>query len=217
VDAWRADVRAAVSLNWVYVMRGFDFSHLTGLLALSLPLGALLTVMVIALRKIHSRHRGDLAIAASGRYGMPIETAARTAEAAAAVAPAVRPGEPLTGEALAGEIGRAEKAGQEVRLPELYLAQARELIVSGRLPQASQLLTQCVRLSAKLDQRYVQANARLEIGDLSRANGDLTSACEHWQMARSLFHELKKLSEFDTADKRMRQSGCPTDWVLNDF
>ena len=68
-----------------------------------------------------------------------------------------------------------------------------------------------------MKQPGTEAMARLELGDLARACGDLTTACEHWQMARALFTDLKRPAETVAAEKRMESAGCPTDWVLNQF
>ena len=48
-------------------------------------------------------------------------------------------------------------------------------------------------------------------------SGDLTTACEHWQIARALFHELKQGRDHAAVETRMLRNGCPTDWVLTDF
>ena len=52
---------------------------------------------------------------------------------------------------------------------------------------------------------------------MARKSGDLTTACEHWQIARGLYVELKKEGELEQVEARMHDNGCPTDWVLNDF
>ena len=74
-----------------------------------------------------------------------------------------------------------------------------------------------MRLASKLKQPVIEAAARLELGDLARASGDLTTACEHWQMARTLFTTLRRTSDALTAEKRMERARCPSDWVLNQF
>ena len=51
----------------------------------------------------------------------------------------------------------------------------------------------------------------------ARAAGDLTTACEHWQIARSLFEEGSQKAKAENVEARMKRFGCPTDWVLNDF
>ncbi|WP_246317089.1 hypothetical protein [Hyphomicrobium methylovorum] len=61
------------------------------------------------------------------------------------------------------------------------------------------------------------AIARVELGDAAKASGDLTGACEQWQIARAVFLADGQMQEHAHIDKRMRENGCPTDWVLNDF
>jgi hypothetical protein len=55
------------------------------------------------------------------------------------------------------------------------------------------------------------------LGDLAHKDGDLTTACEHWQIARALFVELKQDGAHESVEVRMLRNGCPTDWVLTDF
>jgi hypothetical protein len=59
--------------------------------------------------------------------------------------------------------------------------------------------------------------ARLALGEAAHLAGDLTSACEQWQMARTAFLEGGDTEQHDRIEKRMRENGCPTDWVLTDF
>ncbi len=113
--------------------------------------------------------------------------------------------------------GAENREGAEAELSGLYLALARDRLADHRSDEAGELLRKSIRLAAKLGQKQTHAGARLELGDLVREQGDLTTACEHWQIARGLFHELKRAGELAAAEKRMRQNGCPTDWVLNDF
>jgi hypothetical protein len=61
------------------------------------------------------------------------------------------------------------------------------------------------------------AAARLQLAEAAYSAGDLTSACEQWQMARGAFLEDGQMDEHARIDRRMRDNGCPTDWVLTDF
>jgi hypothetical protein len=78
-------------------------------------------------------------------------------------------------------------------------------------------LRKSIRGAAGAELKETHARARLALGDLAHESGDLTTACEHWQIARALFHELKQSREHDAAEQRMLRNGCPTDWVLTDF
>ncbi len=63
----------------------------------------------------------------------------------------------------------------------------------------------------------VQAAARLQLGDLAEDAGDMTTACEHWQIARDLFDKSENIVAREIAEEKMLSNGCPTDWVLNEF
>jgi len=114
-------------------------------------------------------------------------------------------------------IENAERAGDHAALAVSYLALARAEIAEGRSETAAEHLRSSIRAAARSRNAPVQAEARLELAELARAAGDLTTACEHWQIARALFHDLKIEASRDETERLMRQHGCPTDWVLNDF
>ncbi|MGQ0672156.1 MAG: hypothetical protein ACT4N2_04655 [Hyphomicrobium sp.] len=216
-------------------MQGLELTGLAGWIALSLPFLALLTVMALALGQIR-RRRSRLREPASltGRYGVPIPqppsardgpkhgaepVAAPATPAAAATAVAALPSKP-TREPIANvaeRIAAAEARGVESELADLYLAQGRERHAGGESTEAAELFRRSIRLAAKHGQKQVHAAARLELGDLVGQQGDLTTACEHWQIARGLFYDLKLAGSLGETERRMRQNGCPTDWVLNDF
>jgi hypothetical protein len=97
------------------------------------------------------------------------------------------------------------------------LGRAEEFLAAGNADEAATQLRLCIRLSSKLKDARTEARARLELGDLARASGDLTTACEHWQLARALFADVRQPTESTAAELRMERAGCPTDWVLNQF
>lgn len=101
--------------------------------------------------------------------------------------------------------------------PASLLARAHEHLAAGAHEEAATQLRACARLASKLKDVAVEAVARLELGDLAQSHGDMTTACEHWQLARSLYTELKRADEATRAAKRMEKAGCPTDWVLTKF
>jgi len=197
--------------------------ELTGPLAtvvLLLPLAALVIVMALAARKRPSPS-GGRRVVGRGRYGEPL-----VCERAGPASPASGPGarEPPAGTGLPGagadlvaRIGLVEARGSEGELPGLHLALARVRLDAGRMEDASDQLRKSIRIAARLGNKEAHARARLELGDIARRSGDLTTACEHWQIARGLFHELERASDLKAVETRMRQHGCPTDWVLNDF
>lgn len=197
-------------------MQIVDTSGLVQLLALALPVLALVTVMIIAVRQVSRRRRAEQPL--TGRYGAPLpqktEPVRQASPPPPPVASSVQKADP---DMLAGRIAKAEARSADAELPPLYLDLARARIARGERQDAAELLRKCIRIAAKLGQKPLHASARLELGDLVREEGDLTTACEHWQIARGLFHELKQEADLAASEQRMRQHGCPTDWVLNDF
>jgi len=123
----------------------------------------------------------------------------------------------LTEKALDERIREAEAAGDTRALAGLYLASAREARENGSSDEAANRLRASIRASATGKDRQTQAEARLELADIAREAGDLTTACEHWQIARALFHEDARKGEVFATETLMRRHGCPTDWILNDF
>jgi hypothetical protein len=200
--------------------QGLEVSGPAGIAVLVLPLLLLILVMILSLRSIARQRPKRAGPDSTGRYGEALPAPPRIEEPARPTAGLERPPpRPVSVSAaeIEDRIRRVEASSTQTDLPSLYLALARERIASGRAAEASQHLTRSLRLSATLGQKEVQASARIELGDLARAGGDLTTACEHWQLARSIFHELKRAGDLAAAEKRMRQNGCPTDWVLTDF
>ncbi len=114
-------------------------------------------------------------------------------------------------------IRSAEASDDQAALAGLYLSFAQTEIAEGRTESAAEHLRSSVRAAAKSRNAAVQAEARLELAELARAAGDLTTACEHWQLARALFRELKQNVRLGETETLMQKHGCPTDWVLNDF
>ena len=94
---------------------------------------------------------------------------------------------------------------------------AQSQVQSGQASAAAATLRDAIHLAASSGLTGPHAAARLELGELARLDGDLITACEHWQIARGLFHELGARERVKAAETRMSEHGCPTDWVLNDF
>lgn len=119
--------------------------------------------------------------------------------------------------ALSEAVHEAESRGERDRLPVLYLALARSRLEAGAAAEAEELFRQCIRAAVGAADKSVHGKARLALGDLAHAAGDPTTACEHWQIARAVFHEIDDKHEHAQAESRMLANGCPTDWVLTDF
>lgn len=115
------------------------------------------------------------------------------------------------------DILKAEKHGDVSALAALYLEKARFELENGAPSAASEPLRKSATLAAKHDLKKIHAEARLELAGLAEASEDMTTACEHWQIARTLFHELDLQDQVTETDQLMLGNGCPTDWVLTDF
>ena len=111
----------------------------------------------------------------------------------------------------------AEERKDVVALPALYLALGREEIAQGRVEEGAGHLRSCIRAAVRARDAAAEAEVRLDLAELAREAGDLTTACEHWQIARSLFHKLERKNDVAGTEDRMQRHGCPTDWVLTDF
>lgn len=184
---------------------------------LSAPLVVMSILLIVHARRGSANRRSPVpAQIATGRYGIPIPEE-RTPRAAEPRRP-MPSAPPRAGvDELLTSIAKATASGDERRLCELRLALAETYMTTGRATEASDNLRHSIRISARLGMRDAHARARLELGDIARASGDLTTACEHWQIARGLFFDLKSAAELESAEARMQANGCPTDWVLNDF
>lgn len=123
----------------------------------------------------------------------------------------------LDADALNAQIRDAEAAGQVQRLPGLFLSLAEWHMLRGEKAAAAELLRKSVRSATGDDLKETRAKGRVALGDIAHAEGDLATACEHWQIARSLYRELGIAGQHDEVDERMQRNGCPTDWVLTDF
>lgn len=116
------------------------------------------------------------------------------------------------------KLANAEERFDDAAVARLSLAMAREIMSgagSGR--DAAAYLRRAIIIAARLDDTPTHAAARLELGDILAAEGDMTTACEHWQIARQIFWDGDDKAKLADVDARMVANGCPTDWVLNDF
>lgn len=118
---------------------------------------------------------------------------------------------------LEGRLSTALRKGQAAELPKLYLALANRSLGDVQQSEAEDLLRKAILGAAAVDQKDIHASARVTLGDLAHGAGDLTTACEHWQIARGLYLELDQSSQREAVESRMHRNGCPTDWVLTEF
>lgn len=133
----------------------------------------------------------------------------------AATSESLIPEEPRT--AISTEIAAAESAGNRGRLMQHILKLALVERNAGDVEAAGVLLRKLIVIASETGDAVVHAKGRLELGDIAQSQGDLTTACEHWQMARALFDQAALADERRSAETRMQAHGCPTDWVLTDF
>lgn len=119
--------------------------------------------------------------------------------------------------AIETHIETAKVSGQVTMLAGLYLELARARFGSGDEAGALAALRSAAGLGAQHGPKSAHALARLELADAAYRAGDLTSACEQWQLARTAFQEDGRVNDSNRIDKLMRDHGCPTDWVLTDF
>lgn len=147
-------------------------------------------------------------------------TAAAAAEAASVVtapkAPPPKVGDTIN--ALRSQIVGAEAAFDHATVARLSLELAQLMGASaGNASDIEKHLRRAIVLATQLGDTVVHAAARLELGDHVAMRDDMTTACEHWQMARQIYWDESRAAELASVDQRMIKAGCPTDWVLNDF
>lgn len=187
-----------------------EISGLPAAVVLLLPFAVLLIVVALLRRPRTPRAgtgRSRSILSAISATGTPAPATAGSGPAAIAEPPPD----------WAERIASAEGANDHAALAGLYLSFARAEVAEARHASAAELLRSCIRAATKSRNPAAQAEARLELAELARAAGDLTTACEHWQIARALFHQMSEQARLGEIERRMQQHGCPTDWVLNDF
>ncbi len=140
----------------------------------------------------------------------PFSTTSPTATADASDASAIA--------VLESQLVQAEKRFDDAAVARYSFELARGIIANqGPSREVQTHLRRAIILATRLKDDATHAAARLELGDLLGKEGDMTSACEHWQIARQIFWDSKQTEPLADVDKRMVANGCPTDWVLNDF
>ncbi len=174
-----------------------------GLLLVGAVMAALLVTVIALGVRGRRRRAGDRL----GAVALPRDAATRAPARLTA----------LDGASLLAAVKEAEAAGQLRRLAGLYLSLARWRLESEETSAAEDLLRKCILAATTEGQKDCHAKGRLTLGDIALSKGDPVTACEHWQIARSLFRELRLSQEHDAVEARMRRNGCPTDWVLTDF
>jgi hypothetical protein len=114
-------------------------------------------------------------------------------------------------------IETAKNDNDHAGLARLSVELAQSLLARSTGPEAAALLQSAVRAARQAKLPLIHAEARIELAGIAIQDGDLTSACEHWQMAKTLFHEIGRRADQDRMADLMRRHRCPTDWVLTNF
>lgn len=122
-----------------------------------------------------------------------------------------------TPEAIAAKIDHATTHGQKMLLACLYLDLAAAYDRAGDQNARMEALRSAAGNGALHGPHSAHAAARLALGEAAHEAGDLTGACEQWQLARTACLEGGDTAQHAIIEKRMRDNGCPTDWVLTDF
>lgn len=114
-------------------------------------------------------------------------------------------------------IDAAKAADNKAVLADLYLAQARAYQKLGDEKARMAALTSAAGCGSLYGPEASHASARMQLAEAAYSAGDLTSACEHWHLARGAFLASGQSEEHARVEKLMRDNGCPTDWVLTEF
>lgn len=195
-----------------------EVSGLPAVIALLVPFAVLLIVILYARRSVAPTPAPAPQTALETEMFRAVPAGGALAPATAAAPPLAREtAHPPSKHELAARIAEAEAANDHGAVAGLYLDYARVELADGRTEAAAGHLRASIRAAIGSRNAAAQAEARLELAELARAAGDLTTACEHWQIARSLFHGLGAVAHLGETERLMREHHCPTDWVLNDF
>jgi hypothetical protein len=120
-------------------------------------------------------------------------------------------------QSVAERIDRASASDDKSQLASLYLALARGHEKLGNEEARMSALRSAAGCGALHGPQAAHAAARMQLAEAAYVSGDLTSACEQWHLARGAFLASGQMEEHARVEKRMRDNGCPTDWVLTDF
>lgn len=119
--------------------------------------------------------------------------------------------------ALQSQIDNVMKVQPNNTLAPLFLEMARHHKAVGDEAAYLAALRSAAGLGAQHGPRAAHAEARLQLAEAAFNAGDLTGACEQWQMARDALRDDGQKDAHARVEQRMRDNGCPTDWVLTDF
>ncbi len=143
---------------------------------------------------------------------MPAIAAARTADAKKTIGVNQAPGTGTRAPQRRRPAARRKSVGE-------LIAKAQTETRRGKHDEARKFLHTALKQADKqrASAPLAAAEVRLSLAELEAAVGDLTSACEHWQLARDVFADAGARDRENAVDARMRDLQCPTDWILTEF
>ena len=188
-------------------------------LVLLIPVCVLALLVALATRKHFRRRAGYISPMSMINDSKPSEATPqfRAQEAEPDTMQIVLRSEETLARSLEDRIKAAESTRQTSELAWLYLELSRRHQAENRDKDAIAALGSAAGIAAKYGPKSVHAEARLELAEWAHKAGDLITACEQWQMARSALQDDGQVKASARVDQRMRDNGCPTDWVLTDF
>ena len=192
-------------------------------MVLALP-GFVLLLLIVSVARVFAKRRArriKAHLRAPGDALHFFERELRNGDAALSTQPVGTPGaafeDAATIEILQTRLNDAMTFNSNTALAPIYLELARKYFAAGNEAHYHEALLAAASLAAQHGPKAVHAEVRLELAEVALRMGDATGACEQWQMARVALEEAGEKEAYDLIDRRMRASGCPTDWVLMDF
>ncbi|MBS0250696.1 MAG: hypothetical protein JSR78_06485 [Proteobacteria bacterium] len=192
------------------------YQTLLELIVLAIPAAVILT-LIFLWRQSRRHRRGALPPRPREMWeptpaiSQPLPDTIAPPEAPPAQKPLERP------ESIAAKIDSAMAQGEKTALAGLYLDLAGAYDRAGDQNARMEALRSAAGNGALHGPHSAHAAARLALGEAAHEAGDLIGACEQWQLARTASLESGDAAQHAMIEKRMRDNGCPTDWVLTDF
>jgi hypothetical protein len=193
------------------------FKNILEVVVFLLPAALLLTLLALLLRRRNRKPSvGDDQLPDGGSiHGIASPLASSSSSAPTVEAPPPVAVESV--DAITARIERAVADGERTSLSSLYFNLAAAHQRDGNASAQMSALRSAAGYGALHGPHSAHAAARLALGEAAHQAGDLTTACEQWQLARTAFLEGGDIEQHAHVEKRMRENGCPTDWVLTDF
>lgn len=188
--------------------------------ALAIPFAILITLIAVLMNRRKQRRRNDRRIAdAPAIHGVASKLGPLQPSSTGEAGPHDAPADASVSEpgVVRRSIAAAEANGEKLTLAPLYLKLALAEYAAGNQTGQLTALRSAAGLGALHGPPSAHAEARIALAEISAEAGDLTSACEQWQIARNAYNDDGNTELTARVDKRMRENGCPTDWVLTDF